>query len=74
MNHQSSANATGTAVHDLNNKIGVILTRCELLEQHCQLGTRATTDVEAIRKAAEALATMVNRLSNNMGLGFFFSG
>ncbi len=63
MKHQSSA--TGTAVHDLNNTIGVILARCELLEQHCQLGTRATTDLEAIRKAAEALATMVSRLSDS---------
>jgi len=53
MNQRPSATATVTAVHDLNNKIGVILARCELLEQHCQLGTRATSDLETIRKAAE---------------------
>jgi hypothetical protein len=33
-----------------------------LLETHCQLGAKATTDLEAIRKAAEALATMVKKL------------
>ena len=69
MNHQSSpfgkaSTAAGSAVHDINNKIGVILSYCELLENHCQLGTRATIDLETIREAAEALAMMVARLSD----------
>jgi signal transduction histidine kinase len=57
-----TSSTAGNAVHDLNNKIRIILARCDLLETHCQLGTKATTDLEAIRKAAEALATMVNQL------------
>lgn len=48
-------------VHDVNNKIGIILTRCDLLETHSRLGTRATADLQAIREAAEALAVLVHR-------------
>jgi hypothetical protein len=60
--HQSSVFTISSAVHDLNNKIGIILTRCDLLETDCQLGTRATANLKAIRKAAEALAAMVSQL------------
>lgn len=48
----------GITVHDLNNKLYIILTHCELLKMHSQLGKRATADLQAIRHAAETLAAM----------------
>lgn len=51
----------GITVHDLNNKLYIILTRCELLEMHSQLGKRAIADLQAIREAAETLAAMARK-------------
>jgi signal transduction histidine kinase len=53
--------ASGITVHELNNKLYIILTHCELLEMHSQLGKRATADLNAIRQAAETLAAMARQ-------------
>lgn len=55
------AAASGITIHDLNNKLYIILTRCELLEMHSQLGKRATADLQAIREAAETLVAMARK-------------
>ena len=47
-------------IHDVNNKLGVIIARCDLLATHSQLGERASADLDAIKEAAQALAVMVH--------------
>jgi signal transduction histidine kinase len=47
-------------IHDLNNKLGVILARCDLLATHSQLGERASADLHAIKQAAEELAVIIH--------------
>jgi signal transduction histidine kinase len=55
---QKAKTAPGIAVHDLNNKLHIILTNCELLKMHSQLDKRAVAELRAIREAAETLASM----------------
>ncbi len=51
--------------HDLNNKIGTILARCELLGSRSRLEGKAAADLKIIRKTAEALADLVGKLEES---------
>ena len=57
---QNNTTPAATA-HALNNKIGIILARCDLLEIHSQLNRQGNEDLHSIREAAEALAAMVRK-------------
>ncbi len=46
-------------IHALNNKLGVILTRCELMSSRPGLDAKSSEDLQTICDAAEAMAEMV---------------
>lgn len=48
--------------HALNNKLGVIMARCELLGSRSHLGAKASKDLLAIRNAAKELAVMISKI------------
>jgi hypothetical protein len=58
-NPESLARHHYPSTHDVNNKLGVILARCELLSLRPQLDSKSSADLREIRNAAEALAHMM---------------
>jgi signal transduction histidine kinase len=57
--------AQSNLAHDLNNKIGTILARCELLDSRSRLEGKAAEDLQIIRSTAEALAELVGKLEGD---------
>ncbi len=45
--------------HALKNKLGIILTRCELMSRRMGLDAKASEDLRTIRAAADAMAEML---------------
>jgi hypothetical protein len=50
---------TCTLAHDLNNKIAIILTHCELVIVQSALDSKASRHLHVIREAAKCIADMV---------------
>jgi hypothetical protein len=51
--------ARGIPTHALKNKLGIILTRCELMLSGSSLDAKASADLRSIYEAAKAMADML---------------
>jgi hypothetical protein len=45
------------SLHDLANKLAVIIGHCDLLGDHLKVGSPSTTHVNAIKEIAQGMAT-----------------
>ncbi len=56
---EGSAPTMPPLVHDLNNKVFIILSHCHLMSLQCPLDSKSSRHLQAIRNAAQCIADIV---------------
>ncbi len=57
---------TRSLAHDLNNKLGIILTHCDLVSRHIPAESKSSKHLRAIRNAAQAIADLIRDSSRQL--------